>query len=595
MNKTNVAQAVANFMAHDLGITTVFTVTGGGAMFLNDAFGNHDSLNAVYNHHEQASAMAAVGFAKAKNDFGLVCVTTGCGCTNALTGLLDAWQDNVPVIFVSGQVKLRDSTGGTGLALRQLGVQEANIIRIVASITNHAVLIEDPSRVRYEVERAVWLAKAGRPGPVWIDIPQDIQGAPCDWEVQERFLPPPRIYEGDADDLAELNQKLAKSSRPIVLAGNGIRLAGQRTQFRRFIERLGLPTVFSYLSMDLLPSDHPLAIGRLGTKGDRPGNFAVQNADLVIVLGCRLSIPLTGFEYDKFAREAEIVVVDIDQAEHTKGTVDIDQLIITDIRDFFEQERFDPGEWHDWATTCLRWKGAWPVYDSEYAKEENVNMYEFAENAPNIADEDAQFVSDAGSAYYVSSQALQLKELQRYHTSGAQADMGFTLPAAIGVAFACPEKQVIGVTGDGSFQMNIQELQLLVQYQPNIKLCIWNNSGYLSIKTTQRKFFDANYAGTGKDSGLSFPSVLKLCEAYGLPYVLVDSPKTLKARLSDAFAKKGPVIVEVICPEFQEVIPNVSALKKDDGSMVSKPIEDMYPFLPRKEFLANMIVKPIEE
>ena len=244
MSKINVAQAIANFMAHELGIKAVFTVTGGGAMFLNDAFGNHDSLNAVYNHHEQASAMAAVGFAKAKNDFGLVCVTTGCGCTNALTGLLDAWQDNVPVIFVSGQVKLRDSTAGTGLNIRQLGVQEANIIRIVESITKHAVLIDDPSRTRYEVERAVWLAKAGRPGPVWIDIPQDIQGAPCDWETQEPFVPRRRTGNGFNQDLAELKQKLSRSSRPIVLAGMAFALQARELSSGDLQSDLSCPQFF---------------------------------------------------------------------------------------------------------------------------------------------------------------------------------------------------------------------------------------------------------------------------------------------------------------------------------------------------------------
>lgn len=595
MRNLNVAQTVADYLSRQLRIDTVFTVTGGGAMFLNDAFGNHDTIKAVYNHHEQASAMAAVGYAKARNDYGLACVTTGCGCTNALTGLLDAWQDNVPVIFVSGQVKLKDSTGGTGLNIRQLGVQEANIVKLVESITKYAVLIDNPKKIRFELEKAAWIAKTGRPGPVWIDIPQDIQGAPCDWNSLEGFTPQARVVKPVAAELSELKQKLSKSTRPLLLAGNGIRLANQRNQFKQFVERLGIPCVFSYLSIDLLPSDHPLAIGRLGTKGDRAGNFAVQNADLLIVLGSRLSIPLTGFEYDQFAREAEIVVIDLDKDEHSKGTVSIDQLILTDLRDFFAQEDLDIGDFSDWATKCLSWKNNWKVYDPAYGKETNVNMYEFVHKSPSIAKANAHFVSDAGSAYYISSQALQLERGQRYHTSGAQADMGFTLPAAIGVAFARPNEQVIGITGDGSFQMNLQELQLLVQHQPELKLCIWNNSGYLSIKATQKKFFNEKYAGTGQNSGLTFPSVKKLCAAYGLPYVRIETPQELDERLSSAFNTSGPVIIEVVCPEFQEVIPNVSALKRNDGSMVSKPLEDMYPFLERDEFYANMIVKPLAE
>jgi len=457
------------------------------------------------------------------------------------------------------------------------------------------VLIDDPKKIRFELEKAAWIAHSGRSGPVWIDIPQDIQGAPCDWYALEGFSPQSENVQSIVVQLAELKQKLSQSTRPLLLAGNGIRLSDQRNEFRLFAERLGIPCVFSYLSVDLLPSDHSLAIGRLGTKGDRAGNFAVQNADFLIVLGSRLSISLTGFEYDKFAREAEIVVVDVDEVEHSKGTVSIDQLILTDLRDFFIEENLEAGDWSDWSAKCLSWKTNWPVYDPAYGGEANVNMYEFAHKVPSIAQAKAHFVSDAGSAYYISSQALQLERGQRYHTSGAQADMGFTLPAAIGVAFACPGEQVIGITGDGSFQMNLQELQLLVQHQPELKLCIWNNSGYLSIKATQKKFFNEKYAGTGQSSGLTFPSTEKLCAAYGLSYVRIETPQELDELLSAAFNTKGPVIIEVICPEFQEVIPNVSALKREDGSMVSKPLEDMYPFLERDEFYSNMIVKPVVE
>jgi len=594
--KKTVADFISDFVAYDLGIETMFSVTGGGAMFLNDSFGNHEKLKVVYNHHEQASAMAAVGYAKANESYGLVCVTTGCGCTNALTGLLDAWQDNVPVIFISGQVKLKDTTAGTGFPVRQLGVQEANILKIVSNITKYSVMLTNPDLVKYELQKAAEIAKKGNPGPVWIDVPQDIQGASVETEKLVSFKGISREKTIDSDNIDFIQSALNSSHRPIILAGNGIRLSNQRQEFKQFVYKLKLPVVFSYLSLDLLPSDDELNIGRLGTKGDRAGNFAVQNADLVLVLGSRLSIPLTGFEYDKFARDAKIVVVDIDENEHSKKTVRIDNFIKGDLRDFFKIEDITlTKNYKDWLITCKKWKEMWPVYQQEYKNQSPINMYEFIDVLKDSSEENTHFVSDAGSAYYVTSQAIQLKSSQRYHTSGAQADMGFTLPASLGVSFAKPDSTVVGITGDGSFQMNIQELQLMKHHQPNLKLIIWNNSGYLSIKTTQRKFFQDRFAGTSEKNGLSFPESEKIASAYGLEFHRFDQANELRIALPNILRKKGPVVIEVICPEFQEVIPNVSAVKRADGSMLSKPLEDMYPFLDREVFNSEMIVKKIDE
>jgi len=591
-----VADFISDFVAYDLGIETMFSVTGGGAMFLNDSFGNHEKLKVVYNHHEQASAMAAVGYAKAKEDYGLACVTTGCGCTNALTGLLDAWQDNVPVIFISGQVKLKDTTTGTGLSIRQLGVQEANILKIVGGITKYSVMLTNPDLVKYELQKAAQIAKHGNPGPVWIDVPQDIQGAPVETEKLVAFEGFRAEGTIDSDEMDFIQSALNSSQRPIVLAGNGLRLSNQREEFKSFINRLKLPVVFSYLSLDLLPSDAELYIGRLGTKGDRAGNFAIQNADLVLVLGSRLSIPLTGFEYDKFARAAKIVVIDVDENEHSKNTVRIDKFIKGDLRYFFKDENITlTKNYSTWLETCLRWKKMWPVYQQEYKKQSPINMYEFIDVLREFAKDNSHFVSDAGSAYYVTSQAIQIKSSQRYHTSGAQADMGFTLPASLGVCFAKPDNPVIGITGDGSFQMNIQELQLMKHHQPNLKLVIWNNAGYLSIKTTQRKFFNERFAGTGEKSGLSFPDSEKIASAYGIDFYRFDEAEDLRNTLPSILKTKGPTIIEVICPEFQEVIPNVSAVKREDGSMLSKPLEDMYPFLERESFYSEMIVDALDE
>lgn len=596
MVKQTVAECVADYLSHALGIKMIFSVTGGGAMFLNDAFGKHEKLSVMYNHHEQSSSMAAVGYAKEAEGYGAVCVTTGCGCTNALTGLLDAWQDSVPIIYISGQVKLKDTTKGTTQPLRQLGVQEANIIEIVSSITKYSVMLTSPLEIRYELEKASWIAKSGRSGPVWIDIPQDIQGAPVEWASLKPYVP----IEDNPDFSVEQNKLLQDlldfSERPILLAGNGIRLSNQRQEFREFAERNQIPVVFSYLSIDLLPTDHPLNIGRLGTKGDRAGNFAIQNSDLVIVLGSRLSIPLTGFEYEKFAREAKIVVVDIDEEEHQKRTVSIDLLILADLRSFFQSERLSaPQKIMGWVQICQGWKRKWPVYQEGYGYEEKINMYEFIESLKTSAPQNSIFVSDAGSAYYVTSQALSICEDQRYHTSGAQADMGFTLPASIGVSMASKDRTVIGITGDGSFQMNIQELQTVAHYKPNLKLVIWNNEGYLSIKTTQRKFFNSRFAGTEKSSGISFPDAEKIANAYGIAFFRMSSPEQLRRELKSILFTPGPVIIEIMCPRDQELAPIVSAFKKEDGTMLSKPIEDMYPFLDREEFLREMIVEPVPE
>ena len=590
-----VAEYIANFVSEELSVSTIFTVTGGGAMFLNDSFGNHSSLKAIYNHHEQASTMAAVGFAKANNSYGVACVTTGCGCTNAMTGLLDAWQDNVMLFVVSGQVKASNTSKLSSVPLRQFGVQEANIIPIVDSITKYAVMIDDPAKIRFELEKAAFIAREGRPGPVWIDVPQDIQGALILPEDLVGFQPAATAVKVSEADFSEIHEILAGAERPMVIAGNGIRLAHMEKEFVEFAEANKMPAVFSYLSIDLLPSNHNLAIGRLGAKGDRPGNFSIQNSDCILVLGCRLSVALTGFEYKLFGREATIIVIDIDDVEHLKNTVSVEKFLKMDLRDFFLNEKIRLSHNRSWNARCLSWRDKWPVYQQEYRQESLVNMYEcikaLGEHMPN----NAHVVADAGSAYYVTSQSLQMKQGTKYHTSGAQADMGFSLPAAIGISYASKGAPVIGITGDGSFQMNIQELQVLFENKPNVKIIIFNNDGYLSIKTTQKKFFNNRFAGTGSGYGLSNPNFEKVTKAYGINYLKAQSPDELYQNMGKLFLDNEPCIFEVICPEWQEVIPNVSALKLEDGSMVSKPIEDMYPFLEREEFFEQMIISPIQD
>jgi len=590
--KQRVTDIVASFLVEQ-GIKDIFTLTGGGAMFLNDGIASNDDINAICNHHEQACAMGAVAYAKYKNGLAAAMFSTGCGSTNAITGLLDAWQDNTPVIFISGQIKRKETSRNSQTSLRQFGVQEVDIVSIVESLTKYAVMVNEPEDILYHLEKAVHLALTGRPGPVWIDIPLDVQGFSIDTNELKHFVPKIETNQ-EIKGIEQFVEMYEQAERPIILAGNGVRLSGSVDKLREFASKNNIPCAVSYLAADYFEQDNPNYVGRLGIKGDRAGNFALQNSDLIISLGSRLSVCLTGFEYKLFARESKLIVVDIDEDEHKKNTVNIDQLICADVGDFLKniENKITPKASKDWPNKCIHWKNKWPVYQEGYDTD-TVNMYEFTKALSELASEDSIVVSDAGSSYYVTSQSFTLNnKKQRYITSGAQADMGFTLPAAIGACIAA-NKPVIGITGDGSFQLNIQELQTIKHYNLPIKLIVWNNNGYLSIRATQNKFFDGRRIGTDLESGVSFPEVGKIASAYELPYVKINNVAELREKLADVIAASGPVICEVMCPENQEIIPAVSAVKNNDGSMTSKPIEDMYPFLERDEFLNEMIVKSI--
>lgn len=597
-------QRVADYVAdyiYKLGVEDIFMVSGGGMMFLSDGVAKHPNLKVICNHHEQATAMAAVSYAKYREGFGVAYVTTGCGGTNTITGLLGAWQDNIPCIFISGQCKRKETIRNSGLHLRQFGVQEADIVAIVEPITKYAVMVNDPQKIAYHLDKAVHLAKSGRPGPVWLDIPLDVQGTVVNEEALERFSEGEMSKEykdsPTNEEIKQIEELLRASKRPIVIAGQGIRLARAIPDFRAFIEKYRLPVVATKLGIDILPSDHPLFIGRIGNKGDRAGNFAVQNSDLVIAIGARLSVSSTGHEYDKFAREAKIVVVDIDPVEHKKNTVRIDLFVNSDSKIFLEKANFAKGpDSKEWADKCLEWKKKWPVCLPEYANEKSgINLYYFVERLSKKLKDDSVVVSDAGSAFYVVTQGLQLKEEQRSVTSGGQADMGFTLPAVIGVSIAKRHGEIIGVTGDGSFQMNIQELQTIVYNDLPVKIFVWNNDGYLSIRATQSKFFEGRFIGTDKSSGVSFPDTEKIANAYGIKYFRASDSSKLDEVLEEVMSYPKAAICEVMCLRDQEIVPTASSYRRDDGTLVSKPLEDMYPFLDRDEFFREMIVKPVKE
>lgn len=595
-----VADYVAKFIK-ELGVNHVFMITGGGIMFLSDGAAANKSLQPVFNHHEQASAMAAFAYSKYTGCFGAAYFTTGCGATNSLTGVLDAWLDNIPVMFIGGQVKRKETTYNSGLPLRQFGVQEANTLPMVSPITKFAAMVNEPEKIKYYLEKAVYLAKLGRPGPVWLDVPLDVQGAPIDENNLVGFDPaelgePGFKTEPTLAEIGEIIKLLKTAKRPVILAGHGIRVAGAIPEFRKFIEKYKIPVVGTYLAIDYLPSDHPLFIGRSGLKGDRAGNLALQNSDLLLNLGSRLGVSVTGYEYGLFAREAKIVVVDIDPKEHQKNTVRIDTFINADIKQFFGavNEEFTAGT-DQWRAKCLDWKQRYPVCLPEYSQtKEGVNLYYFISRLSTQLKEDSVVISDAGSAMYVPAQGLQLKSGQRFITSGGDAEMGFTIPACIGVSFARGKGEVVGITGDGSFQLNIQELQTIIYYNLPVKLFVWNNDGYLSIRFTQKRFFPGNGHGTDSTNGISFPSLEKIAYAYGIHYIKIPDNEHLDAGIRQVLEFKGPVICEVMCIREQEIIPTVSSQKREDGSMVSKPLEDMYPFLDREEFKKEMIVRPLD-
>jgi len=590
--KIRVVDYIANRIS-ELGVEHIFTLTGGGAMFLNDCVAKHDKLKAVCSHHEQASAMAAVAYAKYTNNFSVTMPTTGCGSTNCITGLLDAWQDNVPCIFISGQVNKMQTCYNSKAKIRQFGVQEANIVELVKPITKYAVMINEPEEIGYHFDKAIYHASEGRKGPVWIDIPLDVQGAFIEPSKLKRFV----VEEKKVIcELTQFEMLLESSQRPVILAGNGVRLANGAEALQKFAEKHNIPVVTTFLGVDLMPSEHNLNIGRVGIKGGRAANFAMQNSDMLLSIGTRLSVPSTGYKYEYFAREAKIVVVDIDPEEHNKNTVKIDLFLEMDAKDFMDKTEFEHRSSDWWSDTCLKWKNKWPVFLPEHEDDSNgISLYYFMKRLSESLDSESVVVGDAGSAYYVPSQALQIKDQQRHITSGAQAEMGFTIPACIGIAFAMKDPKVVGITGDGSFQTNIQELQTIVHYGLPIKLFIWNNDGYLSIRTTQKKYFEGRFIGTDKNDGVSFPDTEKIANAYGIKYFLFSNNEELDANLRKAIEFDGPAICEVMCKKWDQVLPTLSAKKLDDGRMISKPLEDMYPFLTRKEFYDNMIINPLEE
>lgn len=700
---------VSNYIAQKLveaGINQAFTVTGGGAMHLNDALGHQPGLRCLYEHHEQACAMAAEAYARIHNKIGLLCVTTGPGGTNAITGVVGGWLDSIPMLILSGQVRYDTTARWSGVGIRAMGDQEFDITKAIDCMTKYSEMVIDPLRIRFCLEKALYLACSGRPGPAWLDIPLNVQGAFVDteqlvgfdaadyeaggtgWAVhavgmdhtsgapviagaaeqslkaavlsggctdgtvtvvepphairedyagcgEKRQVLPPKASRAQAKEIIE---KIRCAKRPIWNAGNGIRIAGAHKVFMEVVERLGMPVVTGWNSQDCIYDDHPLYAGRAGGMGDRPGNFAIQNSDLVFSVGSRLSIRQVGYNYQTWARAAYVIVNDVDEEELKKPSVHVDMAVHADAKDLLETMAavlreeygsaadgspetkdggaagtpvFDGGEGlpgMTWNETCRLWREKYPVIQPKHLvqdEDREANVYALVEALSSRQKENQITVVGNGSACVVGGHAYIIKKGQRFISNSAIASMGYDLPAAIGVCMAAHDPEYAGdgmskediilLTGDGSIQMNLQELQTIIHHRMPIKIFLINNGGYHSIRQTQKNFFGEPLVGVGVDScDLSFPDMEKLAAAYGYPYAAAHHNGELAGAVEKTLAQEGPAICEVYVTTDQNFEPKSAAKRLSDGTLVSPPLEDLSPFLPDEEMDAMMIIPRIK-
>lgn len=583
-------------------IRHVFMVPGGGAMHLNDSLGQSRSITWVCNLHEQASAMAAETYAKATNNLGVAMFTTGPGGTNAITGVAGAWLDSTPCLFISGQVKRPDLKGATGV--RQMGVQEVDIVSAVKAMTKYAVLVNDPTTIRYHLEKAVHLARSGRPGPVWIDIPLDVQAAIIDEHSLRRYRTPRKKAALPADfsaKLAAVVALLGRAERPVILAGNGVRLAGAQESFRALARQLKVPILLTWLAIDLIGHDEDNLIGKPGTVAPRGVNFALQNADFLLVIGARLDFTITGYAPERLARGAKKVMVDIDSAEIAKLSAFLDMDFCCDAGAFINAlaqatAKTSQPERLDWHQRCAEWKRRYPVVLPEHTVEGGlVSTYHLADCISDLVPADVPIVSgSSGAGIEIFQHALRLKRGQRLFHTTALGAMGYGLPAAIGACLGSGGHETILVDGDGGFQLNIQELATIQRLNLPIKIFVLNNDGYSSIRTSQQRWF-GRQTGADSRSGLTLPDVGPIASAYGLRTVRIADQRDLRSQLTRVLEIPGPVVVDVVSRPDEARVPSLSSAQRPDGSLYSKPLEDLWPFLPRDEFFANMIVKPLDD
>lgn len=594
----NVADFILKFFSNR-GVREVFLVTGGHAMYLNDALAKNTDLHYTCAHHEQTTTMAAEAYSRLTNLPAIAMVTAGPGSVNALNGVVGAWVDSAPLIVISGQSNLPIVEYQAKTGIRQFGVQGIAIKKMVEPVTKYFVTVDDPSRVAEYLQQAWEAVTTGRPGPVWLEVPLDIQRAEVPAELLKLLETLPiiktkvEISDTLRQQVDDAYQLLLKAKRPLVIAGQGVHLANGRSEFLELVEKLRIPILTSRLGLDLITTDHPRYVGRPGTYGERSANFAIQNSDLILAIGSRLTISLTGHNVKDFGRHAGKILVDIDDKELSKPDLNVVLPIKSDAKVFLValNERLaeeSPLERREWVDFTQNLKHKYPVVLPEYKDETPVNSYYFTGRLTDLAPENTYLLVDTGSCFHVAAQTWKIKKGQRFLTTGGISTMGYWV-AAMGVCLANNRQSTIVITGDGSLQMNLQELAMVKGNNLPLKIFIFNNNGYLLIRHTQRNFFERRMIGEGPESGVWCPDSLAIAKAYGIPAIRINSVDEVDAKIKEVLTMDGPVICDVMTPEWQLLIPRVSSEKGADGKLVSRAYEDMFPYLSSEELLSNML------
>jgi acetolactate synthase I/II/III large subunit len=594
---------VIRFVA-DRGVRHIFMLPGGGCMYLVDALGRSRDVQFICNLHEQGCAVAADAYAQFTNTLGVALVTTGPGGTNTITGVAAAWLDSIPCLFLSGQVKRADSAGPRGV--RQMGFQEIDIAKVVRSITKYAVTVTEPDSIRFHLEKAVCLARSGRPGPVWLDIPLDVQSAAIDETCLKGFDPDEGQAPADSETLqrqaAEAIELLNRSERPVLLAGNGIRLAKGEREFHQLIDLLQVPVLTTWKAIDFLPESHALYAGRPGAVGQRGANFTQQNSDCLLMIGARMDFGQTGYNHSNLARAARKIMVDVDPAEIRKMATPIDVPIVADAKAFLQEllrqkDHLAAPNRSGWLARCKEWQARYPVILPEHRSGKGpVNLYALIDAlSEEMSREDLLIPGSSGACSEATMQAFRVKEGMRIFNSEGLGPMGFGIPASIGGCVASGLRRTVCVDGDGGFHMNSQELEVVRRLNLPIKFFVLNNQGYGSIRATQRNYFSGRFVASDAESGLTLPDIRKIGRAYGIASTQIRSNQNLRRKVRAILRSDGPAVCEVMVSTEQMTAPRLSSMQRPDGSIVSKPLEDLWPFLDRREFLSNMLVPPLDE
>lgn len=583
----------------EAGVGHVFMITGRGILYLSDAVAKNEQIQAVAVHHEQAAAFAANAYAQYNDTLGCCIISTGCASTNALTGVLNAWQDGVPLIVVSGQNKRAETVQFTGKHIRTFGSQEADIVPVVTPITKYAKTVLDPQEIGKVMDEALWAATHGVKGPVWVDVPVDVQNMRVEADELPRWEDAARLdathLEPKALDVSEVVKDLKTAERPVVLIGSGVRAAGAIEELKEFVEKNRIPVVYSASAVDTYGAAHELSIGTVGAIGcNRAANFTIQNADLVLSIGCRLSPMLTGSEYHKFARAAKLIVVDIDDEEHQKGTVRIDKYIHADARAFLqrmlsEELRVNSEEW---VNKAKHWKTIFPKAEDGFKQGEKIDLYEIVEAFGKVLPDDAVVLSDAGMEELLVPTVIEFKDGQRMLHPASQGCMGVALPASIGAYYSCGH-EVVAVIGDGSVMMNLQELQTIAAQQIPAKIIIVNNGIYAVIRKRQKELFRTRTVGTDVSNGVTTPDFKKIAECFGIAYQRIEEKGKMDEGVKELMETQGPVICEIMATEEQDYIRSGAAFNSQ-RKFVNRPLEDQMPFLPREVIEKEMIIEPID-